>query len=112
MKRGEIWWADLPSPSGTGPRFRRPVLVVQSDAFNDSHIPSVVVVTLKSDLALSAAPGNVALTKAVSGLKRTSVVNVSQVLTLDRSLLAQRIKAIPNEVMSKVTEGLQLAMGL
>jgi mRNA interferase MazF len=110
MKRGEVWWASLPDPVGSGPGFRRPVVVVQSNAFNDSRISTVIVAVITSDLALAAAPGNVRVSKSESGLSKASVVNVSQILTLDRALLTSRIKAIPGKVMEQIDEGLQLVL--
>ncbi|MCH9828105.1 MAG: type II toxin-antitoxin system PemK/MazF family toxin [Gammaproteobacteria bacterium] len=112
MKRGEVWWASLPEPTGSGPGFRRPVLVVQANPFNSSKISTVVVVVVTSNLALAAAPGNVRITKSDSGLPKASVLNVSQILTLDRSLLTARIKSLPGKVMEQINEGLQLVLGL
>jgi mRNA interferase MazF len=112
MRRGEIWWANLPPPSGSGPGLRRPVVVVQSNAFNDSRISTVMVLAITSNLALSAAPGNVRISKSVSGLKRTSVINVSQVLTLDRAYLSKRVKALPTGVLNDLNSGLRISLGL
>ncbi|MDT0619639.1 MULTISPECIES: type II toxin-antitoxin system PemK/MazF family toxin [Spectribacter] len=112
MKRGELWWASLPDPVGSGPGFRRPVLIVQANAFNDSRISTVIVAVVTSNLALENAPGNVRLSKADSSLPKASIVNISQLLTLDRSLLTDRLKAIPGKTMQKVDAGLQLALGL
>src|SRR5689334_1064403 len=102
MKRGEIWWASLPAPVGSGPGLRRPVLVVQSNPFNDSRISTVIVAAVTSNLALAAAPGNVRLGKSESGLPKPSVVNVSQLVTVDKSLLKSRIRALPAEPMRRV----------
>lgn len=112
MKRGEVWWAALPEPTGSGPGLRRPVLVIQSNPFNQSRINTVVVAVVTSNLALAAAPGNVRLTKSDAGLPRASIVNVSQVLTIDRTLLTLRVKSLPERVMHGVDEGLRLALGL
>jgi mRNA interferase MazF len=112
VKRGEIWWAALPPPSGSGPGFRRPVLVVQSDPFNDSRISTAIVAVITSNLALANAPGNVRVSRKDSGLAKPSVVNVSQVVTIDRSCLADRVRALPLAVMTHVDEGLRLALGL
>ena len=112
MKRGEIWWAALPPPNGSGPGFRRPVLVVQSNPFNDSRIATVVVAVITSNLALAEAPGNVRLNKSESGLSRPSVVNVSQVVTLDRKLLSRRVRPLAGDAVRRVDEGLRLVMGL
>ncbi|MBS3960200.1 MAG: type II toxin-antitoxin system PemK/MazF family toxin [Xanthomonadaceae bacterium] len=112
MKRGEVWWASLPNPAGSGPGFRRPVLVVQSNPFNESRISTVIVAVVTSNLALAEAPGNVRLGKSNSGLAKPSVVNVSQLITLDRSLLTERVRALPAGVLGRVNEGLKLVLGL
>lgn len=91
---------------------RRPVLVVQADVFNRSRIATVIVAVITSNLALAAAPGNVRLAKGASGLSKPSVVNVSQVLTIDRMLLAQRVAALPSETMRVVDDGLRLVLGV
>lgn len=112
MKRGELWWASLPAPTGSGPGFRRPVVVVQSKPFNDSHIATVIVAVVTSNLALAAAPGNVRLAKSEAGLPKAPVVNVSQLITLDRSLLTSKVKTLSSRAMSQVDEGLRLVLAL
>lgn len=112
MKRGDIWWANLPPPSGSGPGYRRPVLVIQSNAFNESKISTVLVAVITSNLALSDAPGNVRLSKSTGGLAKASVVNVSQLLTMDRGLLSKRVGALPAGIMQRVDAGLKLVLSL
>ena len=112
MKRGEVWWATLPPPMGSGPGFRRPVLIIQSDPFNDSRISTAIVAVITSNLALADVPGNVHTGKSESGLAKPSVVNVSQVLTLDKTLLTDRVRALPGAVKARVDNGLRLAMAL
>lgn len=112
MKRGEVWWASLPAPSGSGPGFRRPVVVVQSNPFNQSRIATVIVAIVTSNLALADAPGNVRVGKAESGLAKPSVINISQLYTLDREQLTQRVRSLPAETMRAVEEGLKLVLGL
>lgn len=112
IERGEVWWASLPEPHGSEPGFRRPVLVVQSDAFNRSRIGTAVVVAITSNLRLADAPGNFVLTAAEAGLPRDSVANVSQVLTLDRDFLTERAGALPARSVRQVDDGLRLALGL
>lgn len=112
MKRGEIWWASLPAPVGSGPGMRRPVLVVQANPFNESRINTVVVAAITSNLALAEAPGNVRVGKSESGLTKPSVVNVSQVLTIDRGFLTNRVRALPGATMQRVDEGLRLVLSL
>jgi len=112
MKRGEVWWANLPPPSGSGPGYRRPVLVIQSNAFNESKISSVLVAIITSNLALSDAPGNVRLSKSSVGLSKASVVNVSQLLTMDRNFLGKRVGSLPASTMQRVDAGLKLVLSL
>lgn len=112
MARGDIWWTDLGVPSGAEPGFRRPVLVVQSDAFNRSRISTVLAVVLTSSMRLLDAPGNALLTSRVSGLPKDSVANVSQLVTLDRSDLHERAGRVPPAVMHQVDAGLRLVLGL
>ena len=112
MQRGEVWWAALPEPLGSGPGFRRPAVVIQSDRFNDSRINTVVVAIITSNLRRGAAPGNVTIAARESGLPKESVVNVSQIATLDRTLLTQRVSALSERTMIAVDHGLRLAVGL
>ena len=112
MKRGEIWWAELPGPLGSGPGYRRPVLVVQSNPFNASRISTVVVATITSNLALAEAPGNVRIAKSDSGLSKPSVVNVSQLITLDRAILARKVSNLGAAAMDRVDAGLKLLLAL
>ena len=112
MKRGEVWWASLPSPSGSGPGFRRPVVVIQSDPYNESRISTAIVAVITSNLALAGAPGNVRTGKSETGLSKPSVVNVSQVVTVDKALLTERGRPLPAAVMARVDDGLRLVLGL
>ena len=112
MKRGEIWWATLPPPSGSGPGFRRPVLVIQSNPFNDSRISTAIISVITSNLALADAPGNIRAAKAESGLSKHSVVNVSQILTIDKALLTDRVQPLSAELMQRVDNGLRLVLNL
>jgi mRNA interferase MazF len=102
----------MPEPTGSGPGLRRPVLVIQSNPFNESRIATVIVAVVTSNLALAKAPGNVRLSKTESGLPKPSVVNVSQVLTVDRSLLTERVRVLPNSSIQKINEGLRLSLGV
>lgn len=112
MQRGEIRWASLPRPQGSGPELRRPVLVVQSDAFNASRIQTIIVAVITSNLRLETAPGNVLLKKRTSRLPKDSVVNVSQLLTLDRSFLSEPVGHAPPQQMALVDEGIRLVFAL
>ena len=112
VERGQIWWADLDAPEGSEPGFRRPVLVVQSDAFNRSRIRTVIAVALTSNLRLVEAPGNVLVPAKSSGLPKDSVANVSQVLTLDKDDLAELAGRIRGSLLVDVDAGLRLVLGV
>ena len=112
MKRGEVWWADMPEPSASEPGFRRPVLIIQSDEFNRSRINTIVAAAITSNTKLGMAPGNVTLTKKSIGLNRESVINVSQLITLDRSFLNDRVGKISATKMREVDEGVRLVLSL
>ncbi len=112
MQRGEIWWASLPSSRGSGPGYRRPVAVVQSDAFNRSSIQTVVVAVITSNMRLARAPGNVALARSQSGLPKDSVINVSQLITVDRSYLAKKVVMLRARELQALGDGLRLVLSL
>lgn len=112
MKRGEVWWADLPDPSASEPGFRRPVVILQSDEFTRSRIGTVVVAAITSTTQLAAAPGNVLLSRRSVGLGRASVVNVSQIVTLDKSFLTDRVGRLPPARLREVDEGVRLVLAL
>jgi mRNA interferase MazF len=107
MYRGEIWWANLPAPVGSEPGYRRPVLVVQDDTFTQSLISTVIVVVITSNIQLAAAPGNVLLPRTVSSLSKDSVVNISQIFTVDKTFLIERIGSLPYYLQEEVDEGLR-----
>ena len=112
LSRGEIWWAGIPTPQGSEPGFRRPVVVVQSDAFNLSAIQTVIVAVITSNTRLAAAPGNLTLTPEESGLPRESVVNTSQLITLDKQYLTQLVGSLPSDRLAALDEGLRLVLSL
>ena len=112
MERGEIWWADLGRPRGSEPGRRRPVLVVQSDDFNRSRIATVIVVATTTNMALAFAPGNVVCRPRTTGLRQPSVINVSQVTTVDRKHLTERIGRVSEPMMQQVDDGLRLVLAL
>ncbi len=112
IERGEIWWASLPDPRGAEPGFRRPVLVVQNNAFNRSRIQTVLAVVMTSNLRLVEAPGNVLMPKKLSGLPRDSVANVSQLITVDRDFLTERVGKLPGPAIREVNTGLRLVLDL
>ena len=109
-RRGAIWWARLPDPGGSQPGYRRPVLVVSADAFNRSRLRTVLTAAITSNLALAEAPGNVAVPAEESGLPRDSVVNVSQLVTLDRTYLRERAGGIPDDMLDQLDRGLRLVL--
>ena len=112
MKRGEVWWASLPPATGSGPGYRRPVLVVQANSFNRSKISTILVSVITSNLSLANAPGNVRISKSDSGLSKPSVINISQVVTVDKSILTERVNMLPGKVLARVDEGLKLVLCL
>lgn len=112
MDRGEIWWANLPTPKGSEPGYRRPVLIIQSDDFTRTRIKTVIVAVITSNLRLGQAPGNISLTARTGGLPRDSVVNVSQLMTLDKTFLTERVHTLPARVMTQVDAGVRLVLSL
>ena len=112
MQRGDIWWANLPDPTGSAPSFRRPVLLIQADAFTQSQIATVVILPLTSNLRLAGAPGNIPLRAAEFGLPRDSVVNVSRVMTLDKSDLTELIGRISPAMLYQIEQGLRKVLDL
>jgi mRNA interferase MazF len=112
IQRGEIWWADLPEPRRSEPGFPRPILVIQADSFNRSRIQTVIVAVITTNLELADAPGNVLLPARSSGLPRDSVVNVSQVLTLDRNFLTELAGTLPARLQGSIDAGLRTVLQL
>lgn len=112
MQRGEIWWASLGEPEGSGPGYRRPVLIVQSDEFNRSRISTVIVAVLTSNTALAQAPGNVLIKARQAGLAKDSVVNVSQVITVDKQCLTEKLKKLEASAMAEVDNGIRLVLAI
>ena len=111
ISQGEIWWADLPEPAGSGPGFRRPVVVVQGDPLNRSRIATVVCVPLTSNLAWAGAPGNVGLPARVSGLPKDSVANASQIIAVDRAFLTERVTKLGPKHLAQVMSGIAVVLG-
>jgi mRNA interferase MazF len=112
IQRGEIWWADLPAPRRSEPGYRRPVLVVQADSFNRSRIQTVIVAVITGNIELADSPGNALLQAEVAGLTRDSVVNVSQLLTLDRGFLTELAGVLPARVQHSVETDLRTVLQL
>ena len=107
----EVWWADLADPIGSSPDYRRPIVVIQSDPLNRSQLATVVCVVLTSNLRWSIAPGNVLLSAKQTGLDRDSVANVSQLVTIDKRQLTDRVGKIPKRQMEAIFSGIDLIMG-
>jgi mRNA interferase MazF len=112
IARRDIWWADLADPRASEPGFRHPFLIVQADSFNRSRIQTVIGIILTANARLVDAPGNVLIPRAAIGLPRDSVANVSQIVTLDRSYLIERVGRLPARVMASVDAGLRLVLDL
>ena len=112
MKRGEIWWATLDEPIGSEPGYRRPVVIVSSNEFNQSKINTVIVAIVTSNLRLADAPGNFSISKKESGLSKESVINVSQVLTLDKSFLSKKSGKLSSKKVLFLNEGLRLTLSI
>lgn len=111
MTQGDVCWADLGEPTGSEPGFRRPVVVVQCDAFNRSRIATVVCVPLTSNVRWAGAPGNVLLEAATTGLPKDSVANVSQIVALDRDVLTDRVGTLPERTLALVLSGIDVVLG-
>lgn len=112
MYRGEIWWADLPEPTGSEPGYRRPVLIVQSDSSSRTKINTVIVAAITSNQRLAELPGNVLLPKSATGLARDSVVNVSQIATVDKRYLTERVGFVGDSFQSEIDDGLRMILHL
>ncbi len=111
VSQGDVCWADLPDPSGSGPGFRRPVVVVQCDSLNRSRIATAVCVPLTSNLRWAGAPGNVLLSSGSTGLPRDSVANVSQIVAIDRSLLSERVGCVSSQELERILAGIDVILG-
>jgi mRNA interferase MazF len=111
ISQGEVWWADLADPIGSAPGYRRPVIVVQSDAFNRSRIATIVCVVLTSNVKLAEAPGNLLLRQSETGLDRDSVANVSQIVTLDKSQLTEAVGKLSRRKLDAVLAGIDVVLG-
>jgi len=108
MIKGEVWWANLPDdPYGSEPGKHRPVLIIQNDLFNRSDIRTTICAVITSNMKLSQMPGNITLEKSVSGLDRTSVVNFSQIVTIDRTRLIEQVSMLPKNYITKINESIR-----
>jgi len=112
IKRGEIWWADLGEPIGSEPSLRRPVLIVQDNQYNQSRIATVIILSITSNIRLAELPGNVLIGRKESGLPKESVINVSQIATINKSWLENKIGSVLPTLMEEIDYGLGLVLGL
>jgi mRNA interferase MazF len=110
IRQGDVWWAELSAPSGSGPGFRRPVIVVQGDPLNRSAVATVICVPLTSNLAWSDAPGNVLIERRVAGLPHDSVANASQIIAVDKVLLTEHVARLPASLLERVLEGIDIVL--
>jgi len=109
MIKGEIWWASLPNdPYGSEPGKHRPVLIIQNDLFNRSDIRTTICAVITSNMKLSMMPGNITLEKGDSGLDKTSVINFSQIATIDKTRLIEQISMLPKKYIEKINENIRL----
>lgn len=111
VRQGEVWWAELPDPVGSGPGFRRPVVVVQGNHLNRSRIATVVCVPLTSNLVWADAPGNTLIPAKAAGLPKDSVANASQIITIDRTFLAERVGRLQPKQFAQILHGIDIVLG-
>lgn len=112
LQHGQIWWADLGDPQGSQPGYRRPILIIQDDHFNQSRLATVIVLSLTSNLRYQEMPGNIFLSRQDSGLAKDSVINITQISTIDKTWLDEYVSELSWTIMSQVDEGLRLVFGL
>ena len=112
MIRGEIWWADLGIPFGSEPGFKRPVVIIQDDAFNKSNIQTVIVASITSNLNLSEAPGNIYIETEESGLPKNGVINISQISTLDKRRLTEKVSSLSQSTITELDYGIKLILNI
>lgn len=112
VRRREIWWAQVPEPQGSEPGFRRPVLILQADSYNQSQIRTVIGISLTTNLRLAEAPGNVLLPSRHTGLAKDSVAAVTQVFAMDRRVLLNLVGPLSNHLLRRIEDGLRLVLDL
>ena len=112
MMRGELWWADFGIPFGSEPGYKRPVLIIQNDFFNRSHINTTIVIPLSTNLLLADAPGNVFIAKKESKLKKDSIITISQIEVVDRQRLIEKISKIDRTLMDKIENNIMFILGI
>lgn len=112
IRRGQVWWADLDVPRGASPGFERPVIVVQANGFNKTDIDSVIIAISTTNLRLTRMPGNVPVQAGIAGLKEDSVINISQLFTVDKTDLLELLGSVPGNIMEQIDKGLRLVLSL
>ncbi|MDR2897362.1 MAG: type II toxin-antitoxin system PemK/MazF family toxin [Spirochaetaceae bacterium] len=112
MTRGELWWADFGVPFGSEPGYKRPVLIMQNDYFNNSRINTTIVIPLTTNMVLADAPGNIVLTPNDSKLKKESVVVVSQIEVIDRQRLIEKITKVDRLIIKQIEEQILFVLGI
>jgi len=112
LRRGQVWWVDLGVPRGSSPGYKRPVVVIQADLFNKTEVGSVIVAIATTTKRLGSMPGNVSVSRGVGGLREDSVINVTQLYTVDRIDLLEFIGTLPKAIMDQVDNGLRLVLSL
>jgi mRNA interferase MazF len=112
MRRGDICWVDLGEPKGSQPGYRRPIIIVQDDEFNNSKLATVIVLSLTTNLNLRKMPGCVYLASSESGLPSDSIVNCSQIRTIDKSLIDEHVGQVDDSVMFMIDNALRRVLGL
>ncbi len=112
IRRGEIWWTTLPAPVASEPGYRRPIIVVQANEFNHSNIATVIAIVITSNIMLAQAPGNIFLPQNVSGLPKDSVVNISQIITVDKTLLSECVGSLPQKYIRQIEDSIHLVLSL
>jgi mRNA interferase MazF len=111
VSQGDVWWADLPAATGSGPGFRRPVVIVQGDALNRSHLATTICVPLTTNLRWADAPGNLLLAARITNLEHDSVGNVSQILTIDKVLLTEHVGKLSRAKVNVLLSGIDVVLG-
>ena len=112
VSQGEIWWVDLGEPAKSEPGYKRPIVVIQSNVFNESKISTIICAVITSNIKLAEAPGNILLNSKSTGLIKDSVINVSQIITVDRSYFLEKIGSLNNRQFKKLEDGLKIVLGL
>jgi mRNA interferase MazF len=111
ISQGDVWWAELPAATGSGPGFRRPVVIVQGNALNRSHLATTVCLPLTTNLRWAEAPGNLLLPAGITSLPQDSVANVSQILAIDKTLLTEHVGKLSRAKIDLLLSGIDVVLG-